>query len=624
MKETYSLIIGEVSDKGQLDILENLRLHHPETWVGVCFNKAPKELVRRGLNSSQIRFFIEDQNESLFESLKAPLRQRDLHLRRNWLLREYYQRNKNLESLTTDLEKIVFERTLHLEQSNKDQSDRIQTERTLIRFIKEIASQSAVEDVLKFLRKELRKFHKVGDLVLCLQFGGNNEVFYFRNGNVQKSILEGPFKMMDTHEISSAAGSKEMANILGRPFARAALYPLALNLLTQFHGNSAKALLCFEHSSNSNESQDFEEFISERLNPISMSLDRILLEHELDVFSYRWEKTFDAIRDPLAIIDMDYQLLRSNKKFIMGAKSHVCHKSFANLDEICPGCPLEKAVKAGTPQAGEVRVNQRIYQVWSYPIRLHPHEKSTSFVNQYVDITESRELYVKMLQHEKMGAIGALAGHIAHELNNPLTGIRSLAQVLMSEEAGTEVKKDLEEIEKAAKRCQRIIKNLLEFTQEDENQKELVSLDEVVERTLPMLKTALRNHRLNINLNTPKQKIEVFPHLLQQVVFNLVNNACQAMNKSGEIKINTSLSKESAADFVTLAIADTGPGVPLEIQDRIFEPFFTTKAVGQGTGLGLSISRKIVDRCGGEISFKSVLGEGTTFFLKFPLTGAGL
>ena len=612
---SYSLIVVEIAERGQLEILESLRLHHPDTWIGVTFDKAPQELVHRALNSKHIRFFIETQGPSLLDKLKAPLEERHLFLRRNWLLREYYQRNKNLELLTSDLEKIVLERTLHLEQSNKDQSEQIQTERALIRFIKEIASMSAVEDVLKFLRKELRKFHKVGELVLCLQSGQRSEIYYFRNGNMQKILLENSFKFMETNDISSEAASKELANILGRPFAKAALFPLSLTLLTQFHEKSAKALLCFEHSMTLEESSEFEGFISERLNPVSISLDRVQLEHELDIFSYRWEKTFDGIRDPLAIIDMKYQLLRSNKKFVMGEKNHICHKVFANSNEICPGCPLEKALKEGTPQTGEVRVGPSIYQVWSYPIRLNPNEKPTSFVNQYVDVTQSRELYARMLQHEKMGAIGTLAGHIAHELNNPLTGIRSLAQVMISEEASLEVKKDLEEIERAAGRCQKIIKNLLEFTREEEVEKEKVSLDEIVERTLPMLKTALRSHRLHLRLETKKLKVEVFPHLLQQVVFNLVNNACQAMIQAGEINI---LAQRSGQNVI-LSVIDSGPGIPEAIKVRIFEAFFTTKNVGEGTGLGLSISKTIVERCGGQISVQSKLGQGTTFQIQFPI-----
>ena len=155
----------------------------------------------------------------------------------------------------------------------------------------------------------------------------------------------------------------------------------------------------------------------------------------------------------------------------------------------------------------------------------------------------------------------------------------------------------------------------MEFTREEEVEKEKVSLDEIVERTLPMLKTALRSHLLHLRLETKKLKVEVFPHLLQQVVFNLVNNACQAMIQAGEINI---LAQRSGQNVI-LSVIDSGPGIPEAIKVRIFEAFFTTKNVGEGTGLGLSISKTIVERCGGQISVQSKLGHGTTFQIQFPI-----
>src|SRR5690606_11082105 len=130
LRRPFRLVIGEISNKGQLEILENLRLPKAETWLGVCFSaKAPKDLVRRALNSSQIKFFIDSDFAKIQESLAQPLREQNLESQRSWLLREYYQRNKNLESLTSDLEKIVLERTVHLEQSNKAQTEKVQMER---------------------------------------------------------------------------------------------------------------------------------------------------------------------------------------------------------------------------------------------------------------------------------------------------------------------------------------------------------------------------------------------------------------------------------------------------------------------------------------------------------------
>jgi signal transduction histidine kinase len=575
LKSSYSLIVAEISEKGQLDILENMRLPDPQTWVGVYLRKASPETVRRALNSSKIKFVV-DGDGDLASELVRNLRSQEKQRRQNFLLREYYQRNKKLESLTADLERIVMDRTFHLEQSNKDQSEKNQLERNLIRFIKEIASFAAVEDVLVFLRKEFRKFHNVSEPLLCLQYGKGSQIFYFRTSGVQKVTFPKDFEFFKNKEFDAPAASRELANLLARPIAKGSFFTMSLDLLTQFYEMPAKALLFFEHSLA--DSKEFETFAQERINPISISLDRILLEQELDIFSYRWEKTFDGIKDPVAIIDVNSNVLRSNKKF-------------ANLNK-----------------------DQRIYEIRKYPIRIQPDENPTSFVHQYIDLTEAKDLRLRLLQHEKMGALGTLAGHIAHELNNPLTGIRSLAQVLSSEVTEEQLKSDLHEIESSAARCQRIIKNLLEFSQDQESDTETVSLDEIVERTLPMLKTALRSHRMELDLKTKDEKIEVFSHLLQQVVFNLVNNACQAMKNPGEVSITT----KSEKDYLELEIADTGHGIPDEIKANIFEPFFTTKPASQGTGLGLSIAKTIVERCGGKISFESESGKGTKFFLRFP------
>lgn len=611
MHEPYSLIVGEVSTRSQLELLENLRLSPSEAWIGVSLGKVDSDLLHQALNSSRLRFIL---NENSVNELQRVLQEQKLHHRRNWLLREYYQRNKNLESLTADLEKIVVERTLHLEQSNKDQSEKIQMERGLIRFIKEIALQPSVEDVLTLLRRDNRKFHNVGEPILLLQYGKTQQVFHFRSGQVHKFFVDKPFQMMPPRQLSPADASKELANILARPFAKAALFPLSLNMLTHFQEAPAMALLCFEHSMGQ-VSKEFEDYINERVNPVGITLDRILLEQELDAFSYRWEKTFDGIRDPVAIIDVQYDVLRSNRKFVNSQEGQYCYEVFAGRTDFCPGCPLSQTIQTGRPQFGEVKAADRTYQVWSYPIRLVENEKPTSFVHQYVDVTESRDLQAKMLQHEKMVAIGTLAGHIAHELNNPLTGIRSLAQVLVQDTQEEQSRKDFEEIEKAAGRCQRIIKNLLEFTQDEKVETELISLDEIVERTLPMLKTALRSHRLHLDLKTRSHKISTYSHLLQQVVFNLVHNACQAMVESGEVSLLTEV--DPVSRDLLLRIKDTGPGIPVDIQGRIFDAFFTTKNPGQGTGLGLSISKTIVEKCGGQISLAFSDKNGSEFLLRF-------
>jgi signal transduction histidine kinase len=211
-----------------------------------------------------------------------------------------------------------------------------------------------------------------------------------------------------------------------------------------------------------------------------------------------------------------------------------------------------------------------------------------------------------------------LAGNIAHELNNPLTGIRSLAQVLIAELPIGQLSDDIREVEKAAERSQKIIENLLDFSKgEGEDKQQRISLNEIVRRTLPMIKTAMREHRSEILLSEEDAPVRVEPHLMQQVVFNLVNNACQAMKDPGTITIETEMRPGDRQ--CALHVRDTGVGIPPEIIDAIFEPFFTTKEKGQGTGLGLSMSRSIIEKFGGDITVKSKVGEGTVFTVVLPV-----
>jgi signal transduction histidine kinase len=230
-----------------------------------------------------------------------------------------------------------------------------------------------------------------------------------------------------------------------------------------------------------------------------------------------------------------------------------------------------------------------------------------------------------MIQSEKMAAVGLLAGNIAHELNNPLTGIRSLAQVLLQEvpKDGT-LRDDISEVEKASERSQKIIENLLSFSKGESDQRQvLISLNEVIRRTLPMLKTALREHRSEMLLGEDEPQVKIEPHLMQQVVFNLVNNACQAMKNPGAVTVKTETETDSDGRlWSSIHVIDTGEGIPPDIIDSIFEPFFTTKEKGQGTGLGLSMSRSVIENFGGTISVTSIVREGTHFVVRVPVATA--
>lgn len=616
------LISTDLDENVALDLLYLAKVHQSFASRILRSEDTSERLIRESINRGQILRIIPQALDlrTFHGFLNSALEKHLQRSQQSQLLKESSRQNRELEALTNSLEQIVEERTLHIEISHKEESEKLSRERLLIRFIKELATQGSFEEILQVLRKELRKFHKLGDPILAFRStGAKTLLMSFHGGQFtlsESSIdLEFPVKYHASHPELV----RLFANHYGRPFIKTLVFPLELKLIRQLAQGNAEAILCFENSLNDKELNFFMEYINDRLGPLSMALDRVLLENQLSSFSYRWEKTFDSMKDPIAIVDVDYEVVRANKKFSDQVAGKKCYQSFASREDICPGCPVAQALKEKMPESGQVKVGSRTYQVYSYPIVVDNGGRSTTVVNQYVDITESRELYLKVLQSEKMGAIGKLAGHIAHELNNPLTGLRSLSQVLLQEAPkGEALHSDLLEIEKAAFRSQKIIKNLLDFSQNESQPQVLISLDEIVEKTLPMLKTALRSHRFQLNLKAREALVQVEPHLLQQVVFNLVNNACQAMKDPGTLTVATRL-LQGRPHRVELSIGDTGAGIPKEVQNKIFEAFFTTKKEGLGTGLGLSMSKSIVESFGGNIRFESTPGEGTVFYMNLPV-----
>lgn len=619
VREAISVRQGSEFDEG-LELLIQARSFQPMAPRFYISEDLSSHAVREGINKAQVFRFIQwpqSENE-IWKQLEDGLQAHSVLLSRSVLLKESSHQNKQLEALTHSLEEIVEERTQFIELSHQEEGEKLNRERQLLRFIKDLSVQTSFEDILVVLRKEMRKFHKIGDPVLAFRLDESKTIFNsFQSNGIHQSESNIGFDFPKTAQVPGSDLIRYFANHFGRPFVKVYIVPLELRLTNHLLGGKAEVILIIENSLNEKEMSLFADFIADRVRPLSMALDRVLLENQLSAFSYRWEKTFDGMRDPIAIVDIEFNVIRFNRKFSEKVwQSNKCYEGFARRTSACEGCPASEALKSGKLQVGQIQMEGRVFQVHSYPVQYDQGGHPTNVVNQYVDITQSRELYLRMLQSEKMGAIGMLAGNIAHELNNPLTGLRSLSQVLLQEaDKGSHLYSDLIEIEKAAGRSQRIIKNLLDFSKGENQPSEYVSLDEIVERTLPMLKSALRFHRLEVDLQTLGSEVFVEPHLVQQVVFNLVNNACQAMKDPGRVQIQT-WKDES---YLILQVEDSGPGIPDEMQRRIFEPFFTTKKEGQGTGLGLSMSKSIIEKFGGVIEVYKAEPHGARFVIRLPL-----
>lgn len=248
------------------------------------------------------------------------------------------------------------------------------------------------------------------------------------------------------------------------------------------------------------------------------------------------------------------------------------------------------------------------------------------------DVTEKKLLERSLFQAQKMESIGTLAGGIAHDFNNLLSGILGYISLLRSIAADdVRVLKYAEVIEESAQRGIDLVRALLRFSKKSKPQREIVNLNETVEKTIALLQPlASRNIKIKTIFDGDLWKIEADPTELQQVLMNLGVNALEAMPDRGELTFETKnivLDEEFArshpeihpGEYAYLSVSDTGKGIPQEIMDRIFEPFFTTKESGKGTGLGLAVVYGIVKSHKGYIYVYSELGVGTVFKLYFPV-----
>jgi len=222
---------------------------------------------------------------------------------------------------------------------------------------------------------------------------------------------------------------------------------------------------------------------------------------------------------------------------------------------------------------------------------------------------------------EKLASIGQLAAGIAHELNNPLTGVLTFAHLLRKKmPEGSQEADDLDLVIRETKRCASIIRRLLDFAREKAPQKKLVDLNALIEDTVRFVEraAALRQIEITTDLDPELPQLLVDADLIKQVLMNILVNAEQAIEGRGSIAVRSRVRTQRAAPMVEIAVSDTGCGIPQANLQRIFDPFFTSKEVGKGTGLGLSVSYGIVKSHGGEIEVESTVGEGSTFRVLLP------
>ncbi|HEU5171393.1 MAG TPA: ATP-binding protein [Gemmatimonadales bacterium] len=343
-----------------------------------------------------------------------------------------------------------------------------------------------------------------------------------------------------------------------------------------------------------------------------------------------WETAFNALSEGLAVVGPDGRILRANRSLARLAgvpEGDLVGADFAEL--VADRSPAARDLPAAAqvterPPPVEVRLDpaRRVLRLTAAPIVGPPAGAAVVLVE---DVTEQRAMQAQLVQSEKMAAIGQLVSGVAHELNNPLTSIAGLAELLVQPGMlpdAAPAREHLRVIHTQAERAGRIVRNLLTFARKGPPDRSPVDLNEIVTRTASLITYDLRQKDVELVRELSPERVVVLGDRqeLQQVLLNLVMNALQALDtlEPGRRRRLTLATGARPGDAI-LRVSDTGPGVPESLVTQLFTPFFTTKAPGQGTGLGLSLSYGMVQAHGGRIAYEPAPQGGAEFIVTLPL-----
>ncbi len=344
-----------------------------------------------------------------------------------------------------------------------------------------------------------------------------------------------------------------------------------------------------------------------------------------------WETTFDAMQDSVSVHDTTGKVIRANvalarrmntipQKIIGRYCSQIYSEDVSDHVHCRHTLPPESDAliveEVNLPKMGG-----------AFQLSVSPwydkNNRLAGSIHVAKDINNEKLLQQQLIQSEKLSAIGELISGIAHELNNPLTGVMGYSQLLqLREDLDSRAKENLHKINNLALRCQKIVQNLLSFARKQKPERKLTDVNEILEKTVELRSYEFQVNNIEIyrNLDRTLPKTIADAHQLQQVFLNILTNAEQAMletNGKGTLTIRTKTDTEKS--HILVEIKDDGPGIPESHLNRIFDPFFTTKEVGKGTGLGLSLSYGMIKEHGGNIYVRSLPDKGSTFFVELPI-----
>ncbi len=366
-----------------------------------------------------------------------------------------------------------------------------------------------------------------------------------------------------------------------------------------------------------------------------------------------WRYTFDAIPDPVLILDSDLVIVRGNRAAFLllsvnGAaiEGKACHQLFAGLATPCAMCPVQMVRQENRAYCQEIthRYLGRTFSIACSPI--DNEGEIIGFILSAKDISHQRNLEKRLIHAHKLEAIATLAGGIAHDFNNILGAILGNADLLLyrmptrenSETPGEgpaitfeEVAEHTRSIRRAGNRAKELVNQILAFSRQSTNQRRNLLIGPIIKEGCRLLRASIPvTIEFDVQVSDEIGMIHADPSQIQQVLMNLGTNAVQAIgNQPGAIQVALREVEAGKAEqlryhelepgrYVVLTVRDTGRGIAPEVLDRIFDPFYTTREVGEGSGMGLSVLHGIIVSHDGIIDVSSEPGKGSVFTVFFP------
>lgn len=345
---------------------------------------------------------------------------------------------------------------------------------------------------------------------------------------------------------------------------------------------------------------------------------------ELFVSKNDLETIFDGVTYFMVVVDTNFNILNANRAFCSYTninKDNVTKMNCSDFPDILFNQPTKELIletfNNNIEKSGEITIDFNVFEIGTFPL-FDKNKNTVKVLLAIKDVTQFKINEKRLLQSDKMAAVGQLAAGIAHEIRNPLGLIRSYSYILKKRLIKDDKKSlmAIDIIDEAVDRSSNIINNLLNFSRMSGDVKELINLREFIQGILNLEDKAFTSSDIHSVLVCPEDlTYSLNQESLKHILINLISNSIDAMNNGGILKIEC-----ATDDFnLLLTVSDTGAGIQEKHIDNIFHPFFTTKPLGKGTGLGLYIIYNEVQKFGGKITVKSKLSEGTTFKIILPL-----